>query len=104
MQNVAKLTATGTDTSAALPRAPESVLIPVPMLYKLAQPAQQASFSLPASCLLSCLYKPLFCNLQKSEREKPHSGKTNSHSPTETPCNQPAIAILTQSHPVVTKE
>ena len=32
--------------------------------------------------------------LQKSEREKPHSGKTKSQSPTKTPCNQPAIAIL----------
>ena len=30
--------------------------------------------------------------LQKSEREKPHSGKTKSQSPTKTPCNQPAIA------------
>ena len=35
--------------------------------------------------------------LQKSEREKPHSGKTKSHSPTKTPCNQPAIAILTHA-------
>ena len=33
--------------------------------------------------------------------EKPHSGKTKSHSPTKTPCNQPAIAILphTQTQP-----
>ena len=35
--------------------------------------------------------------LQKSEREKPHSGKTKSQSPTKTPCNQPAIAILTHT-------
>ena len=36
--------------------------------------------------------------LQKSEREKPHSGKTKSQSTTKAPCNQPAIAIriLTQ--------
>ena len=36
--------------------------------------------------------------IQKSEREKPHSGKTKSQSPTKTPCNQPAIAILTHTH------
>ena len=35
--------------------------------------------------------------LQKSEREKPHSGRTKSLSPTKTPCNQPAIAILTHT-------
>ena len=35
--------------------------------------------------------------LQKSEREKQHSGKTKSQSPTKTPCNQPAIAILTHT-------
>ena len=37
--------------------------------------------------------------LHKSEREKPHSGKTKNHSPTKTPCNQPAIAILTHAQP-----
>ena len=42
--------------------------------------------------------------LQKSEREKTHCGKTNQHAPTQTPCNQPAIAVLThartqQTHP-----
>ena len=35
--------------------------------------------------------------LQKSEREKPHSGETNQHAPTQTPCNQPAIAVLTHA-------
>ena len=35
--------------------------------------------------------------LQKSEREKPHSGKTKSHPPTKTLCNQPAIAIVTHA-------
>ena len=29
----------------------------------------------------------------KSEREEPHSGETNQHAPTQTPCNQPAIAV-----------
>ena len=33
--------------------------------------------------------------LQKSEREKPHCGETTQHAPTQTPCNQPAIAIVT---------
>ena len=31
--------------------------------------------------------------LQKSEREKPHRGKTKSQSPTKTPCNQPASQL-----------
>ena len=35
--------------------------------------------------------------LQKSEREKPHSGETNQHAPTQTLCNQPAIAVLTHA-------
>ena len=34
---------------------------------------------------------------QKSEREKPHGGETNQHAPTQTPCNQPAIAVLTHT-------
>ena len=33
-------------------------------------------------------FKP-FPWLQKSEREKLHSGKTKKHPPTQTPCNQP---------------
>ena len=37
---------------------------------------------------------PQLKSLQKSEREKPHCG-TNQHPPTQTPCNQPANAILT---------
>ena len=32
--------------------------------------------------------------VQKSEREKPHCGETNQHAPPQTPCNQPAIAVL----------
>ena len=39
--------------------------------------------------------------LQKSEREKPHSGKTKSQSPTKTPCNQPAIFSGEVLHTVV---
>ena len=35
--------------------------------------------------------------LQRSEREKPHCGETNQHAPTQTPCNQPAIAVLTHT-------
>ena len=35
--------------------------------------------------------------LQKSEGEKPHSGETSQHAPTQTPCNQPAIADLTHA-------
>ena len=34
---------------------------------------------------------------KKSEREKPHCGETNQHAPTQTPCNQTAIAVLTQA-------
>ena len=32
---------------------------------------------------------------QKSEREKPPCGETTQHAPTQTPCNQPATAIVT---------
>ena len=31
----------------------------------------------------------------KSEWEKPHCGGANQHAPTQTPCNQPAIVVLT---------
>ena len=35
--------------------------------------------------------------LQKSEREKPHCGETTHDAPTQTPCNQPGIAIVTHT-------
>ena len=35
--------------------------------------------------------------LIKSEREKPHSEETSQHAPTQTPCNQPATAVLTHA-------
>ena len=35
-------------------------------------------------------------SLQKSEREKPHSGETTQHASTQTPCNQPAITSVTR--------
>ena len=37
------------------------------------------------------------CELQKRGREKPHYGETTQHAPTQTPCNQPAIAVLTNA-------
>ena len=47
-------------------------------------------YTAPQSAGLLCLDE-----LQKSEREKPHCGETNQHAPTQTSCNQPAIAVLT---------
>ena len=40
-------------------------------------------------------YLHLHLHLQKSEREKPQCGETTQHAPTQTPCNQAAIAIVT---------
>ena len=39
----------------------------------------------------------LICSYKRAKREKPHSGETNEHAPTQTPCNQPAIAVLTHA-------
>ena len=50
-------------------------------------------------CSVVLSYTPL----RKSEREKPHGGETNQHAPTQTPCNQPAIAALTHTDSVQTQ-
>ena len=44
-----------------------------------------------------------FKSSYKRVKGKPHSGKTKSQSPTKTPCNQPAIAILTHTREVGTR-